>query len=217
MNTQTQAPNALDSTALLASIAASLEAIAQGLQAQATAPHELGFIEEARTDYIYCNITKGNGEGWYRLVDSQAQTLPATFWGHVQDISFPTKQRRGQDVVKFNLHMRGDRQAVVFESGIDAFFARAVMAALSRCSPAALKQPIKIFSYVTELQTGDKTLSAALYTADGTKLDASWKASFDWGAIARRAKDTIYQARGVEPKANQEEPSPVPEEDDLPF
>jgi hypothetical protein len=206
-NTQTQVPNALDSNALLASIAASLEAIAFRLQASAVPTQALGFVEEPRTEYIYCNVTKGDGKGWYRLVDNQAQSLPPTFWGTVQDITFPVVQRRGQDVAKFNLHMRGDNgRAIVFECGAERFFARAVMVALSRCNPAALRQPIKIFSYVTELQTGDKTLSAALYTADGTKLDASWKKTHDWAAIARRAKDAIYLARGVEPKPDEDTP-----------
>ena len=127
----------------------------------------------------------------------RAETLPPEFWGYIIDIKFPKKERQGKDVVKFHLYMRGGHDTLfIFEAGTEAFFARAVMTVISTCEIAALQRPLKLLSFVTETQSNNKTLSAVLYTSEGTKLHTSWTGSDDWRAIALKARENIWLAKG---------------------
>ena len=93
--------------------------------------------------------------------------------------------------------MRGGHDTLfIFEAGTEAFFARAVMTAISTCEISALQRPLKLLSFVTETQSNNKTLSVVLYTSEGTKLNTSWKGSDDWRAIALKARETIRLAKG---------------------
>jgi hypothetical protein len=185
----------------LEEIAASLKEIALSAIPKSTQP--LGFQADAgRPEFIFANLVKGNGDGWYRLLENnQQETMPPAFWGLVKDLRFVQRERRGEDVTKLDLVMEGeDGKTYIFESGAQSFFSRSLLTALSLCPVADLQQPIRLFSYVSELQTGDKTLNVSITSQSG-KLQASWKADDDWRAIATEAKTRVYKALGKEAPA----------------
>lgn len=168
----------------------------------------LGFIQVGAPVVVFCNLTKGNGDGWYRLNEAgMAVTLPPTFWGRVDDLRFFTTETRSRNSAKLRLHMKGaGGQLYYFESGNSAYFARTVMAALSKADVAQLQQAICIKSWIKEIEqgqnAGDKTLAVSLSLADGTRLDCGWKGDDDWRAIAAQAKHHVYLATGKEAQGN---------------
>jgi hypothetical protein len=185
----------------LEEIAASLKAIALSTVPKST--QALGFqADGGRATYIFCNLTGGNGDGWYRLLeDNRRETMPPAFWGLVKDLRFTNKERNGEETAKFELVMEAeDGNVYVFEAGAETFFARSVLTALSLCPIADLRQPIRLFSYVAELNTKKKTLSVSLTSQSG-KLNASWKKGDNWRAIATAAKFNVYKALGKEAPA----------------
>jgi hypothetical protein len=193
----------------LEEIAASLKAIALSTIPKSTQP--LGFqADGGRATYIFCNLTGGNGDGWYRLLeDNRRETMPPAFWGLVKDLRFTNKERNGEETAKFELVMEAeDGNVYVFESGAETFFTRAVLTALSLCPVADLRQPIRLFSYIAELNTKKKTLSVSITTQSG-KLNASWKADDDWRAIATAAKYNVYKALGKEAPATEPTTQPA--------
>jgi hypothetical protein len=185
----------------LEEIAASLKAIALSTVPKST--HQaLGFLaDDARPTYIYCNLT-GGGDRWYRLTeDNQRENMPSAFLGLVKDLRFVSRERSGEETAKFELHMEDkDGNAYVFEAGAETFFARSVLTALSLCPVADLRQPIRLFSFVSDLNNKKKTLNVSLTSQSG-KLNASWKKDDNWRAIATAAKFNVYKALGKEAPA----------------
>jgi len=170
---------------LLARIAVALESRTQPKAAE-------GFLDYGKK--IFCNVTKGNGDGWYVLHDGVATTQMPVFRGNVLSISFPTVERRNQDVRKFHLVMQANSETVVFESGHDCFFSKTVLAAFAAVPPAVLTQRIQLATYVKTLKSGDKTLAVSLRAADGTKLSSEWTNDDDWKAIAVVAINNVNEA-----------------------
>lgn len=143
---------------------------------------------------VYCNAVKGNGDGWYTLHDGIATTQKPVFRGEIISISFPTAQRRGQDVRKFHLVMQADEEIVTFESGHDCFFSKTILAALAMTSAEILAQPIQLATYVKSLNTGDKTLAVSLRSSQGIRLSCDWQNDDDWKAIATLAIGNVNEA-----------------------
>ena len=170
---------------LLARIAAAQEAIAN--------PE----VQEGFFDYgkkVFCNITKGNGDGWYTLKDNVATTQPPVFRGKVLSINFPVVERRGQDVRKFHLVMRANGQTVVFESGYDCFFSKTILAAFAAVPSEVLSERIQLATYIKTLKTDDKTLAVSIRASDGTQLSSEWTNEDDWKAIAAVAINNVNEA-----------------------
>lgn len=184
----------MENIAAFESIENSLKSIAESLNQRSQAKPKLGFVFSNSVEIIYANIVAGNGDGWYRLDDGATETLPPTFWGYVTDIKFPRKERRGKEVCKFNLHMKANDRTYIFESGWEAFFCRSILTALSSCPVETLRRPVKLYSYIADLNSGDRTLSAAVYTHEGVKLNAAWKSDNDWSEIAKLAMSNVALA-----------------------
>lgn len=172
---------------LLARIAAALE-----VTVKPAVPE--GFFDYGQK--VFCNVTKGNGDGWYRLQDGVATTQPPVFRGKVLSISFPTVERRGQDVRKFHLVMQASHQSVTFESGHDCFFSKTLLAAFAAVPPEVLTEPIQLATYIKALNTGDQTLAVSVRASDGTKLSSEWTNDDDWKAIAVLAINNVNEANG---------------------
>lgn len=175
-------------TALLNRIAIALET-----QAQPTAPE--GFCGYGQK--VYCNITKGNGEGWYTLDDGKAYTQPPIFRGRVVGLRFATLERRQKDVVKFHLFIRAKGETTTFESGRDCYFSKTVLSALALASPEVLLRPVQLATYIKELRTGDQTLAVSLRDSAGNKLACDWTNDDDWAAITGLALENVRKAMGV--------------------
>lgn len=176
--------NSIDYTSILARIAIALEA-------------QNSKLNEGFSDYgqkVYCNLTKGNGDGWYTMADSVALTQPPIFRGRVVGLRFPTVERRQKEVKKFHLLMRAGGEITTFESGEFSFFSKTMLAAIANADVEALKQPIQIGSYVKELNTGDKTLAVAVKDFAGGRLSSEWSNDDDWAAIIAIATDKVNQA-----------------------
>jgi hypothetical protein len=95
-----------------------LARIAVALESSAKPTVRRGFF-----DYdlkIYCNTTKGNGDGWYSLNDGVAFTQKPVFRGEIVSISFPTAVRRNQEVRKFHLVMQADDGTVTLSPATTA-------------------------------------------------------------------------------------------------
>ncbi len=169
--------------ALLRQILSALETSAQPAVVE-------GFSDYSKT--VFCNLTKGNGDGWYQLEDGFAITQLPRFTGRVLKLSFPTLERNGQAVRKFHLTMQAKGRITTFESGYDCFFSKTVMAACAAASPAVLAAPIQLNSYVKELRTGDKTLAVSLRSASsGVVLPSEWRNDDDWNEIANAAISNV--------------------------
>ena len=147
-----------------------LERIAIALETPAQPPAPEGFCGYGQK--VYCNLTKGNGEGWYVLEDGNALTQPPIFRGRVVGLRFPTVERRGKEVVKFHLFMRAGGETKTFEAGRECFFSKTVLAALALASPEVLSRPLQLATYVKELRTGDRTLAVALRIAQAISCRA---------------------------------------------
>lgn len=171
-----------------------LERIAIALEASAQPPISEGFFGYGQK--IYCNLTKGNGEGWYTFNDGNAFTQQPIFRGRVVGLRFPTVERRGKDVVKFHLFMRAGGETTTFEAGRDCFFSKTVLAALALASPEVLSRPLQLATYVKELRTGDKTLAVSLRDSAGNKLACDWTNDDDWEAITALALENVRAAVG---------------------
>jgi hypothetical protein len=169
-----------------------LARIAVALESSAKPTVRRGFF-----DYdlkIYCNTTKGNGDGWYSLNDGVAFTQKPVFRGEIVSISFPTAVRRNQEVRKFHLVMQADDGTVTFESGHDCFFSKTVLAGLAMTSSEILAQPIQLATYIKTLKTGDKTLAVSLRDSSGIRLSSDWQNDDDWKAISMAAICNVNEA-----------------------
>ncbi len=175
-------------TALLNRIAIALET-----QSQPTAPE--GFFGYGQK--VYCNLTKGNGEGWYMLDEGNAFTQKPIFRGRVVGLRFPTVERRGKEVVKFHLFMRAGSETTTFEAGSDCFFSKTVLSALALAAPEMLSRPLQLATYIKELRTGDKTLAVSLRDGAGNKLACDWTNDDDWAAITGLALENVRAAMGI--------------------
>jgi hypothetical protein len=171
-----------------------LKRIAIALETTAHPPVSEGFFSYGQK--VYCNLNKGNSEGWYTLTDGKALTQKPIFRGRVVGLRFPTVERRGKAVVKFHLFMRAGGETTTFESGRDCYFSKTVLAALASATPDALKRPLQLATYVKELRTGDKTLAVALRDSAGNKLACDWTNEDDWEAITALAVENLRAAAG---------------------
>jgi hypothetical protein len=169
-------------TELLELIAIPLEGFAIALETSAQPPVSEGFFGYGQK--VYCNLTKGNGEGWYTLEDGNAFTQKPIFRGRVVGLCFPTVERRGKAVVKFHLFMRAGGETTTFESGRDCYFSKTVLSALASATPEVLSRPLQLATFVKELRTGDKTLAVSLRDSAGNKLACDWTNDDDWEATA---------------------------------
>lgn len=169
-----------------------LERIAKALEkiAQPAAPE--GFYSYGPK--VYCNVAKGNGDGWYILKDRTAFTQKPIFCGRVVGLRFPTVERRGKDVVKFHLFMRANGETTTFESGRDCFFSKSILAAFASASPEVLARPIQIATYIKALNTGGNTLMVSLRDSAGSKLACEWTNEDDWEAITTVAEANVRKA-----------------------
>jgi hypothetical protein len=169
-----------------------LKRIAIALECQNLPSVNQGFFDDGLK--VYANVAKGNGDGWYSLIDDVATTQKPVFCGEIVSIGFPTAQRRGQDVRKFHLVMRADNKIVTFESGHDCFFSKTILAAFSMTSVEILAAPIQLATYVKTLNTGDKTLAVSLSDSSGIRLSCDWQSEDDWKAIAMAAMCNVNDA-----------------------
>jgi hypothetical protein len=181
-------------TQTIQAMTALLERIAIALETPAQPPISEGFFGYGQK--VYCNLTKGNGEGWYTLEDGTAFTQKPIFRGRVVGLRFPTVERRGKAVVKFHLLMRAGGEATTFESGRDCYFSKTVLAALALAAPEVLMRSLQLATYVKELRTGDKTLAVALRDSAGNKLACDWTNEDDWEAISGLALEKVRAAVG---------------------
>lgn len=154
-------------------------------------------VKQGFFDYglkVYCNLTKGNGDGWYSLAADVATTQKPVFRGEIVSMGFPTLKRRGQDVRKFHLVMRAEDSTVTFESGHDCFFSKTLLAAMALSSPDVLAHPIQLATYIKQLNTGDKTLAVSLRDVSGNRLACDWTNEDDWKAISMAAMCNVNDA-----------------------
>jgi hypothetical protein len=171
-----------------------LERIAIALETPAQSPAPEGFFGYGQK--VYCNLTKGNGEGWYTLEEGTAFTQKPIFRGRVVGLRFPTVERRGKAVAKFHLFMRAGGETTTFESGRDCYFSKTVLAALASATPEVLSRPLHLATFVKELRTGDKTLAVSLRDSAGNKLACDWTNEDDWEAITALAVENVRAAVG---------------------
>jgi hypothetical protein len=171
-----------------------LERIAIALETPAQPPVSEGFFGYGQK--VYCNLTKGNGEGWYTLEDGNAFTQKPIFRGRVVGLRFPTVERRGKAVVKFHLFMRAGGETTTFESGRDCYFSKTVLSALASATPEVLSRSLHLATYVKELRTGDKTLAVSLRDSAGNKLACAWTNDDDWEAITGLAVENVRAVVG---------------------
>ena len=171
-----------------------LERIAVAQEAIANPAVQEGFFDYGKK--VFCNVTKGNSDGWYSLQDGIATTQPPVFRGKIVSISFPTVERNNKNVCKFHLVMQASGQTVVFESGYDCFFSKTILAAVAAASFEVLTEWIQLATYIKELETGNKTLAVSVRASDGTKLSSEWKNEDDWKAIAAVAIANVNGSNG---------------------
>ena len=179
-------------TKTMQEMTALLERIAQALEKTAQPAVSEGFCNYGQK--VYCNITKGNGDGWYTLREGNARTQKPIFRGRVVGMRFSTVERRGKDVVKFHLFMRADGETTTFESGQDCFFSKSILAAFASTSPEVLARPIQMATYIKALNTGDNTLMVSLRDSTGSKLACEWTNEDDWEAITAVAMANVRKA-----------------------
>jgi hypothetical protein len=154
-------------------------------------------VKQGFSDYgqkVYCNATRGNGDGWYALCDGDAITQQPVFRGSIVSIGFPTAQRQGRDVRKFHLVMQANGETVIFESGHDCFFSKTILAAFATTSAEILADPIQLSTYIKPLKTGDKTLAVSIRDNSGIRLPCDWQNEDDWKAIATAAMCNVNDA-----------------------
>ena len=174
-----------------------LERIATALEASSKQPAAQGFIDYGKK--IYCNVTKGNGDGWYSLADGGvAQTQKPMFRGEVVSIGFSKATRNNKEVSKFNLVMRANGEVVTFESGSSCFFSKSIIAAFAIADTAALAKPIQLATYLQTLNTGDRTLAVSIRDCDGNKLACDWSNDLDWKMLSIAAIENVKAAVGSE-------------------
>ena len=169
-----------------------LERIAIALETSAQPPVSEGFFGYGQK--VYCNLTKGNGEGWYTFDGGNATTQKPLFRGRVVGLRFPTVERRGKAVVTFHLFMRAEGETTTFEAGRDCFFSKTVLAALALAAPEVLSRPLQLATYPKALRTGDQTLAVSLRDSAGNKLACDWKNDDDWEAITALAVENVRAA-----------------------
>ena len=169
-----------------------LERIAIALESQ---PQQM--VPEGFHDYgqkVYCNLTKGNGEGWYTFDGGNATTQKPLFRGRVVGLRFPTVERRGKAVVKFHLFMRAEGETTTFEAGRDCFFSKTVLAALALAAPEVLSRPLQLATYPKALRTGELTLAVSLRDSAGNKLACDWTNDDDWEVLTALAVENVRAA-----------------------
>ena len=181
-------------TPTLQTVNALLERIAIALETSAQPTLSEGFFDYGQK--VYCNLTKGNGEGWYSLEEGTAITRKPIFRGRVVGLRFPTVERRGKAVVKFHLFMRAEGETTTFEAGRDCFFSKPVLSALAQASPDVLARPLQMATYPKELRTGDQTLAVSLRDSAGNKLTCDWSNDDDWEVITGLAVENVRLTLG---------------------
>ena len=172
-------------------IVTSLKRIAIALEATAL-PAPEGFFNYGPK--VYCNVSKGNSDGWYTLCGETADTQAPIFCGRVAGIAFPTVERRMKEVIKFHLFMRASGEVTTFESGNLCFFSKTILAAFATTSPEVLKQPIQLATYVKTLNTGDTTLAVVVRDHAGHRLNCDWTNDSDWHSITEQAVANVNAA-----------------------
>jgi hypothetical protein len=133
----------------------------------------------------------------------------------VENIDFKEVTRRNKETSKFRFWMNGETkdgapELVIFEAGAETFFARTILAAMSRLTPDQLRSPVRVSSYIKDIEqganAGDKTLAVNLSFGDGehNRIDCRWKSSDDWQAISRQAIANVRAASGYVPREERE-------------
>jgi hypothetical protein len=163
-----------------------------------------GFAQVGKPKVVFCNVTKGNGTGWYILEgtgdQAQAVTLPPDFYGYVEWLRlFQADSRRNS--WKFRLHMRTrSGQMWFFESGYNAFFAKTAIATLAQTQPEYLRHLVHIHSWVKDIQgenEGEKTLAVSFsLPAYDYRLEADWNRNTDFRQLLKIADLNIQTATG---------------------
>lgn len=182
---------------LLASIAASLEAIATNM----AGGDGLGFQASAGATVVYCNAGE-NGAGWYTLTpppERQQVTQPPMLKGFIRDIKFLTPEGRKYDKEKARFYLDcGKAGQHILEAGADTGFTKCLLASLAAVDrPGDLKAPISLFTWVTDRDA----LMAALTLANGDKPRQPWDASTDFTPIRALAIANVCKANGKQPPA----------------
>ena len=177
-------------TQLLASIAASLEAIATNM----AGGDGLGFQASAGATVVYCNAGEGGG-GWYTLTpppERQQVTQPPSIKGFIRDIKFLTPEGRKYDNEKCRIHLDcGKAGLYILEAGADTGFTKCLLSSLAAVENAAdLRSPVNIFTWVTDRDA----LMAALTLANGEKPRQPWDRDTDFTAIREAAIAKVYAA-----------------------
>lgn len=185
---------------LLASIAASLEAIATGM----AGGDGLGFQASAGATVVYCNAGEGGG-GWYTLTPPPERdqiTQPPSIKGFIRDIKFLTPEGRKYDKEKARFYLDcGKAGQHILEAGADTGFTKCLLSSLAAVDNAAdLRAPVTIFTWVTDRDA----LMAALTLANGEKPRQPWDRATDFTAIKEAAIANVYRANG------KEAPAPAP-------
>lgn len=143
---------------------------------------------------IYCNVTKGNHDGWYRLQGESAITQQSAFCGRIVALEFNTVVRREKEVSKLYILMKANGKLVKFESGTKSMFTKSILAALATTTPDILTQPIEFSTYIKKLNTGDSTLMVAVRDSKGNEINCDWNNDSPWREIAAAAKDNVAAA-----------------------
>lgn len=161
-----------------------------------------GFVQVGPPIVVFCNVTRGNGDGWYVIENGQPRTMWREFWGYVDWFRIFETDGRARDSWKFRLHMR-DRpgQTYEFEAGLDSFPARSMIAMLAQAHPEQLRQVMKLESYTRQVKrkgkaTQDQTLAIKHYDFMGNRIDAPWRSDQDWRATVKEADHNMLTALG---------------------
>lgn len=184
-------------TQLLASIAASLEAIATNM----AGGDGLGFQASAGATVVYCNAGEG-GAGWYTLTpppEREQITQPPSIKGYIRDIKLLTPEGRKYDKEKCRIHLDCGKAGLhILEAGADTGFTKCLLSSLAAVENATnLRSPITIFTWVTDRDA----LMAAVTLANGDKPRQPWDRDTDFTAIKEAAIANVYRANGKEPPA----------------
>ena len=182
----------------LGRVAVALEAIASCSIAKTVEEVVEGFQEDDEGT-VYCNITRGNHDGWYRLQGEAAITQQPVFCGRITALEFNTVTRRNQEVSKLHLTMSAKGKLNKFEAGATSLFTKAVLAAIATTDARTLAFPMKLRTYIQKLDTGDETLLVSVYDSNGNRINCDWDNGSDWRAIAIAAVENVKEAVKLRP------------------
>jgi hypothetical protein len=181
---------------LLASIAASLEAIAHPQQSAKA----LGFCEAPRESlYVFCN--RKHGGVWYSLDENSNPTVieHGALEGYLKDLKFEKVSRKAgrnaEEVSKLHIVIEGDRRYTL-ECGAQTQFSKGVLSAIATLTPEAIsKQTITLVP--SPSTDSDDVLFCNVYTG-GQRIYAPYDSQTDFRKVAGTALNMVELAN---PKA----------------